>query len=103
MGADEETRQHIVALAQRLCEFGHRTEDREMEIWHRLGSTMDLPKVEHWVARNQQVMANEYDQFVPKLSDFVNQEFSQFRQRLTLLEGTSQKIQDIGTQAHEVS
>ena len=55
------------------------------------------------MARNQQVMANEYDQFVQKLSDFFNQEFSQFGQRLTLLEGTSQKIQDIGTQACEVS
>ena len=38
-----------------------------------------------------------------KLSDFVNQEFSHFGQRLKLLEGTSQKIQDMGTQAHEVS
>ena len=103
MGADEEARQHIVALAQRLYEFGHRTEDCEMEIWHRLGSTVELPEVEQQVARNQQVMANEYDQFVQKLSDFVNQEFSQFGQRLTLLEGTSQKIQDIGTQAREVS
>ena len=60
-----------------------------MEIWHRLGSIVDLRKVERQVARNQQVMANEYDQFVQKLSDFVNQEFSQFGQRLTLLEGTS--------------
>ena len=74
-----------------------------MEISHRLGSTVELPEVERQVARNQQVMANEYDQFVQKLSDFVNQEFSQFGQRLTLLEGTSQKIQDNGTQACEVS
>ena len=55
------------------------------------------------MVRNQQVMANEYNQFVQKLSNFVNQEFRQFRQRLMLLEGTSQKIQDIGTQAREVS
>ena len=48
-------------------------------------------------------MANKYDQFVQKLSAFINREFSQFKQRLTLLEGTSQKIQDIGTQAREVS
>ena len=32
VGADKEARQHIVALAQRFYEFGHRTEDREMEI-----------------------------------------------------------------------
>ena len=46
MGVDEEARQHIVALAQRLYEFGHHTKDREMEIWHRLGSTVKLPEVE---------------------------------------------------------
>ena len=54
------------------------------------------------MARNQQIMANEYDQFVQKLSDFVNQEFRKFGQRLTLLEGNAQKIQDIGAQAREV-
>ena len=59
-------------MAQRLYEFDHRTKDHEMEIWHRLGSTVELPKVEKQVARNHQVMANEYDQFVQKLSDFVN-------------------------------
>ena len=103
MGVDEEARQHMIALAQRLYEFGHRTEDCEMEIWHRLGSTVELPELERQVAKSRQVMANEYDQFVQKLSDFVNQEFSQFGQRLTLLEGTSHKIQDIGTQTREVS
>ena len=46
VGVDKEVRQHIVALAQRLYEFSHRTEDHEMEIWHRLGSTMELPEVE---------------------------------------------------------
>ena len=46
MGADEEARQHIVALAQRLYEFDHRTEDREIEIWHQLGNTVELSEVE---------------------------------------------------------
>ena len=36
------------------------------------------------------------------LSDFINREIQQFTQRLTLLEGTSQTSQDIGTQAREV-
>ena len=96
MGVDEESRQHIVALEQRLYDFGRHTEDCKMELWHRLGNTMDLLEVERQVTRNQQIMANEYDQFVQKLSDFVNQEFRQFGQRLTLLEGNAQKIQDIG-------
>ena len=58
VGANEEAKQHIVALAQRLYEFGHHIEDREMEIWHRLGSRVGLPQVERRVARNQQVTAN---------------------------------------------
>ena len=32
MGADDEARQHIVALSQRLYQFGHRTEERELEL-----------------------------------------------------------------------
>ena len=38
-----------------------------------------------------------------RLSDFINRDLHQFGQRLTLLEGTSQTSQDIGTQACEVS
>ena len=78
MGTDEEARQHIVALVQRLYDFGHCTKDREMELWQRLGNTLDLLEVERQVAKNQQIMAHEYDQFVQELSDFVNQEFKQF-------------------------
>ena len=91
MGADEEARWHIVALAQGLYNFGHRTKDYEMELWHRLGNTVDLPKVERQVAGNQEIMANKYDQFVQKLPDFINQEFRQFGKRLMLLEGNAQK------------
>ena len=32
VGADDEARQHIVALAQRLHQFGHQTEERELEL-----------------------------------------------------------------------
>ena len=32
VGTDEEARQHVVALAQRLHEFSNRTEAREMEL-----------------------------------------------------------------------
>ena len=34
---DTEARQHIIALAQQLHEFGQRTEAREAEMWRRLG------------------------------------------------------------------
>ena len=42
MGADEEARQHIAALAQRFQDFGHRTKEREMELWHQLSGALDL-------------------------------------------------------------
>ena len=48
--ADEEAKQHIVALAQRLHEFGYCTEKREMELWHRLGGAVEMPEMEQkWV------------------------------------------------------
>ena len=90
-------------MAQRLHQFSHRTEEHELELWHRLGGTVALPEMEHRLTSYQQRMENKYDQFTQWLSDFINQEISQFGQRLTLLEGTSQNIQDIGTQAREVS
>ena len=48
-------------------------------------------------------MADEFDRFTQRLSDFINREIQQFGQRLMLLEGTSQTSQDIGTQACEGS
>ena len=55
------------------------------------------------MANGQQEMAEEFDRFTLRLSDFTNQEIQQFGQRLMLLEGTTQTSQDIGTQAREVS
>ena len=34
VGTDKEARQHLVALAQQIYEFGHRIEACEMELWH---------------------------------------------------------------------
>ena len=45
-GADEEAKRHIVALALRLHEFSHRTEEREMELWHWLGGAIELLEME---------------------------------------------------------
>ena len=103
VGTDEEARQHIAAFAQRLHEFGHRTEAQEMELWHRLGHVTQLSEVEQRVANCQQEMANAFDRFTKRLSDFINREIHQFGQRFTLLEGTLQTNQDIGTQTDEVS
>ena len=61
MGTDEEARQHVVALAQRLHEFGHQTKAREMELWHWLGHVAQLSEVEQRMANCRQEMANEFD------------------------------------------
>ena len=97
MGIDEESRQHTVAMAHRLHEFSHRTEERELELWHWLSRAMDLPGVEHLMTRTQNEMETEYNSFIQWLSNFMNQEISQFEYKLMLLEGTSQKIQNTDT------
>ena len=74
-----------------------------MELWHRLGHTAQLPEGEQRMVNCQQEMANEFDRFTERLSDFINREIHQFGQRLTLLEGASQTSQDISSQAREVS
>ena len=79
MGADDEARHHIDALRQRLHQFGHQIEEREMELWHRLSSAMDLPGVERQLARNQEIWEAKYNKFVNELSVFVNKELSEFQ------------------------
>ena len=103
VGVDEEAKQHIVALAQRLHEFGHRIEERGMELWNRLSGALDLLGVERIMARNQNEMETEYNNFVRELSDFVNQEITQFGRRLTLIEGTSQNVQNTSSQVREIA
>ena len=78
MGADGKARQHIDALAQRLRQFGHCTEEREMELWHRLSSKVDLPRVERQLARNQEIWEAKYNKFINELSGFMNKELSGF-------------------------
>ena len=70
VGIDEEAKQHVVALAQRLHEFGHQTEAQEMELWHWLGHAAQLSEVEQRVVNGQQEMADEFD--------FINREIHQF-------------------------
>ena len=55
------------------------------------------------MAKNQNEMETAYNNFVQWLSDFVNQDITQFGCKLTLLEGTSQNIQNTGTQAREIA
>ena len=52
VGADDEAKYHIDVLAQRLHQFGYRTEEREMELWHRLSNAANLHGVERQLARS---------------------------------------------------
>ena len=91
MGIDDEARQHIVALAQRLHHFGHRTEERELELWHRLSNVADVAGVERGLATAQETWESEYNKFIAKLSTFINKEISEFRQSiLSVGESTTQ-------------
>ena len=91
VGADDEARQHIVALAQRLHQFGHRTEERELELWHRLSNVADVAGVERRLATTQETWESEYNKFIAELSSFVNKEISEFRQHiLSVGESTTQ-------------
>ena len=93
MGADDEAKQHIVALADRLHQFGNRTKERNMELWHRLSSVMDLPGMEQLLARNQQIWSSEYDKFVEKLTVFVNKEISDFRHSIVSIDDSLRDYQ----------
>ena len=85
MGADEEARQHIVALAQRLYHFGHRIEERESELWHQLSNATNWSRVEHQLATCQEMWESEYNQFITELSNFVNKEIDDFRRSIMVM------------------
>ena len=53
MATNDKAKQHVDALTQRLNQFGRRTKEREMELWHQLSSAMDVPGVEPQLAGNQ--------------------------------------------------
>ena len=82
MGADDEARQHIVALAQRLHQFDHRSEERELELWHRLSNVANAPGVERRLATAQERWESEYNKFIAELSNFVNKEINDFRRSI---------------------
>ena len=85
MGADDEARQHIVALAQQLHQFGHQTEERELELWHRLSNVADIAGVERQLATAQETWESEYNKFITELSNFVNKEIDDFRRSIVVM------------------
>ena len=53
------------------------TQEKEMELWHRLSSAVDLPGVECLLATNQELWEAEYNKFVNELSIFVTKELNE--------------------------
>ena len=78
MGVNDEARHHIDVLAQMLHQFGHRTEEREMELWHQLSSAVYAFGVERQLAKNQEIWEAEYNKLINELSAFVNKELNDF-------------------------
>ena len=75
----EEARQHIVALVLAGCT--NSVIEQKHEKWNSGTGWVDavqLSEVEQRVANCQQEMANEFDRFTQRLSDFINQEIHQF-------------------------
>ena len=101
MGADDEARQHIVALAQRLHQFGHRTEERELELWHRLSHAVDALGVERRLASAQELWESEYNKFIAELSSFVNKELNDFRRSIVVMSDSLRDIRVFNTHNRE--
>ena len=75
----------MMFVAQRLHQFGHWTKEREMELWHQLSNTTNLPGVECQLARSQELWETEYTKFIAELSTFVNKEISEFWRSVVLV------------------
>ena len=101
MGADDEARQHIVALAQRLHHFDHRTEERELELWHRLSNVADVAGVERQLAIAQETWESEYNKFITELSNFVSKEIGDFRRSIVVMSESLRDLRIFNTHNHE--
>ena len=71
-GVDEEARQQVVALAEQLYRFGHRTEAREMDLWGRLQNVMSTSGVHQTVAQLEQNMKDASADFAGEMYTYVN-------------------------------
>ena len=76
---------------------------QQLELWHRLNHVMDLPEMERLLANNSEEVDTEYNNFIQQLSDFVNQEISNFGHRFTLLEETLGSVQNVISQVRGAS
>ena len=62
-----------------------------MESWHPLSNTVDLPKVECQLAKNQEIWEAEYNKCINEILALVNKELSEFQRSIVSVgESTTQ-------------
>ena len=74
-----------------------------MELWRYLSHTINLFRMQCLLATNQKEMNQENTNFAPQLSDYVNQEITEFGHNITSPRETTQNIQTNMTQIHKTT
>ena len=82
VGVDDEARQQVVALAEQLYQFGHRTEAREMDLWGRLQNMMETSGVHQLVAQLEQTMQAETTSFAERVFQYVDESAERLEKNL---------------------
>ena len=81
-GVDDEARQQVVALAEQMYRFGHRTETREMELWGRMQNTMESSGIHQLLAQLEQNMKDATSKFAGEMYAHVNDSVGQVEKTL---------------------
>ena len=81
-GVDDEARQQVVALAEQMYRFGHRTEAREMELWGRVQNTMESSGIHQLLAQLEQSMKDATSKFAGEMYAHVNDSVGQVEKTL---------------------
>ena len=82
MGVDDEARQRVVALAEQMYRFGHRTETREMELWGHVQNVMEASGVHQLLAQLEQTMQKETTSFAEVMYKYVDDSARQLEKTL---------------------
>ena len=83
-GVDDEARQQVVALAEQMYRFGHRTEAREMELWGRVQNTMESSGIHQLLAQLEQSMKDATSKFAGEMYAHVNDSVGQVEKTLVV-------------------
>ena len=94
VGVDEEARQRVVALAEQMYKFGHRTEAREMELWGCVQNVMEASGVHQLLAQLEQKMQEETTRFAEEMYKYVDDSAGQLEKTLATYWGEIKALQE---------